>query len=209
MNFMTGNYVISSWWRKIVSANLIFETFLPKKTISFGFGKYFTYLESPSNWTYLPNWILEHLPFFRHISLSSPWFDFGTRLRPDLRPTGIFEIEDSGQNSDQNQSYVHININSWSKIQWSYEYEQTVQWTMATFEVKCPIIDPLGISTRYHHLNTSKEVFPFIENSTVLMTQFKMTNLVKESGFDRIASLNNPNLREFIGLPPIYRTNRN
>ena len=80
---------------------------------------------------------------------------------------------------------------------------------MATFDVKCPIIDPLGISTRYHHLNTSKEVFPFIENSTVLMTQFKMTNLVKESGFDRIASSNNPNLREFIGLPPIYRTNRN
>ena len=159
MNFMTGNYVISSWWRKIVSVNLIFGTFSPKKTISFGFGKYFTYLESPP------------------------------RFRPKFRP----------------KSDGHINMNPWSKIPWSYEYEQTVQWTMATFDVKCPIIDPLGISTRYHHLNTSKEVFPFIENSTVLMTQFKMTNLVKESGFDRIASLNNPNLREFIGQIGIRR----
>lgn len=41
------------------------------------------------------------------------------------------------------------------------------------------------------------------------MAQFKMTNLVKESGFDSIASLNNPNLREFIGLPQIDRANRN
>ena len=80
---------------------------------------------------------------------------------------------------------------------------------MSIFDVECPIFDRLGLITRYHHLTTSKEVFPFIENSTVLMAQFKMTNLVKESGFDSIASLNNPNLREFIGLPQTDRTNRN
>jgi len=52
MNFMTGNYVISWWYSKTVSANLIFGTFLPRKIILLGFGKYFTNLESPPNSTY-------------------------------------------------------------------------------------------------------------------------------------------------------------
>ena len=119
MNFMTGNYVISSWWRKIVSANLIFGTFSSKKTILFGFGKYFTYLESPPNWTYLPNWILEHLPFFRHISLSmirfrnqtqtwftSNWNCWNWRFRPKFRPK-------SGLCAHQHESLIKNPVIIW------------------------------------------------------------------------------------------------